>query len=173
MSIKTILLLAALSTIYLPIGSANANPSSCKAAAITPLEKKAVKVLQDMYGLQAKMNIISKNLDELNHQRRAGYNAYDSNSVNRYNEIINKYNNTVRQKNTASNEYNQLKNLFNATINQISPSTNIGFTSCLNVAVLGLEVNTTKINVDATGLNIDSTSIETENLRRRIENVRY
>ena len=129
---KSKLLLCSLAILasVMPIKLVSANPSSCKASAITASERKSVMILEDMYDLQTKMNLMDEDLDKINRKKNSGYDSYDADSVNRYNKLINKYNSIVEQKNVLSDKYNQLKDSFNAIVSESPSSSNISFVNC-------------------------------------------
>lgn len=155
------------------IRSVNANPSSCKASALTASERKSVEILEDMYDLQAQMNYLDKSLNKLNSKKGLGYDPYNADSVDHYNELIDEYNGIVNKKNVLSNKYNLLKDSFNAIVHEFPLSSNTIFVNCLNIAVLNIDVGTNSLNINSNSLSIDSMNIETENMIRNLENISY
>ena len=172
---KSKLLICGLVTLasVMPIRSVSANPSSCKASAITASERKSVEILEYMYSLQAKMNRIDKGLEKINRKKNSEYDSYDADSVDRYNELVDKYNSIVERKNLLSDKYNQSRDSFNAIVSESPSSSNFAFVNCLNMAVLNIDVSTTSLNVNSTSLNIDSLNNSTENMMRNLENLHY
>jgi chemotaxis protein histidine kinase CheA len=158
----------------------SANPNLCYNSAITPSERKAVEILEDMHYVQSEIKITGETLNKLNQQRNQGYDQYSPDSVSKYNNLVNKYNKVVIHSNKLSEQYNQMKNSYNSLLNQISPSENIVFTTCLNSQILNIETNTTSLNVDSLNIRTDNLIIDTGNLRRNtddlqknINNLRY
>ena len=150
----------------------NANPDLCYNSAFTASEIEAVEILEDMYYIQSEIEATGESLHILNQQRRKGYNRYDSDSVYNYNQIINEYNDFISYKNKLSDEYNWLQESYNLLANQISPSTNIAFTTCLNSQILGLETNVMSLNIDSLNISTDDLQINTEQLRTNTVNLR-
>ena len=173
MSTKLFSLGVAILVSLIPIKSVNANPTSCKASATTVSERKSVIILEDMYALQAQMNVIDDNLDELNSKQSLGYDSYDANSVNKYNDLINDYNDVLDKKNILSYKFNSLRDSFNAIISKTPPSPNILFVNCLNIAVMGIDINTSGLNLNSSTLDIKSMNVETENMMRNLNNLNY
>ena len=173
MSIKLLPLGIAILASLVSIKSVNANPSSCKASAITASDRKSVKILEKMYDLQAQMNVLDEDLNKLNSQQSLGYDPYDANSVDSYNKLINEYNNTVDFKNILSNKFNSLKDSFNAIVAQSPSSPNTSFVNCLNMAVLNIDTSTNSLNINSTSLSIKSMNLETENMMRNLNNLDY
>lgn len=163
----------AILALLISVKSANANPRSCKASAITSSEKKSVIILDKMYDLQIEMSAIDKKLDKLNIKQSLGYNSYDTNSVNRYNELINSYNSVTREKNILSDEFNTLRASFNKIVAQSSVSSNVLFVNCLNTAVMGIDLHTNSLNLNSSSLSIKSMNLEAENMMRNLNNLNY
>jgi len=149
-----------MSALIISIVPANAEPNSCKSSAITPAEREAVSIMQNMYSVQLSLEKVGVSLDKLNRQKNVGYDSSDAASVNRYNELVDKYNNVVKERNKLSDQYNQLKDSFNALNPKISPSYNYTFITCISSEISVLNTNTASINTD--GLNR-----EVENLQLR------
>ena len=166
--LKTTILL----TLLIPIKSVNAEPNSCRASAITAQELESVDTLQEMYYLQSEIKDEGEILDELNYKKSQGYDSYDVNSVNEYNNLIAQYNDTIYYKNDLGEEYNQLKDIFNAQVKEISPSTNTSFVMCLNNAMLRVETKTTTLNIDGLKTSTENLRINTDNLINNTNNLR-
>lgn len=137
-----------MSALIISIMPAIAEPNSCKNSAITPAEREAVSIMQNMYSIQLNLEKVGVSLDELSHQKSAGYDSSNTASVNYYNDLVAKYNDVVKERNQLSDQYNQLKDSFNALTPKISPSKNYVFITCLNGELSLLEANTASINAD-------------------------
>jgi hypothetical protein len=145
-------------TLMISMMPVNAVSSSCQNSAITFKEKESVDVPQNMYSIQSKLEIYSKNLNQLNSQKNSYSNSRDTSSVSQYNNLVNEYNKNVNESNELSKQDENKRDSYNTIINYLSPSTNIVLMNCLNSELLSLEINTT-------GLNIDNLNIETDNWR--------
>lgn len=163
---KLISLSIALLTVFLPFTPVKAEPNLCKLSAITFKEKEAVDILQEIYLLQLEMKSKQQNIDKINERIIEYPNRSDSNAVALHNSLVEKYNSIVREKNQLSNRHNELKDSYNALLHDISPSSNLAFTNCLNSELLDINTNTTRLNIDSLNTRID-------NLRNNIESLQY
>lgn len=146
----------AISALIISTLPANAEPNSCKNSAITPAEREAVSIMQNMYSVQLKLEKVGVSLDELSHQKSAGYDSSDTASVSHYNDLVAKYNGVVKERNQLSDRYNQLKDSFNALTPEISPSSNHIFITCINSEISVLDTNTVSINTDDLSRDIEN-----------------
>ncbi|MBE9019036.1 hypothetical protein IQ272_23375 [Chroococcidiopsidales cyanobacterium LEGE 13417] len=56
-----------MSALIISIMPAIAEPNSCKNSAITPAEREAVSIMQNMYSIQLNLEKVGVSLDELSH----------------------------------------------------------------------------------------------------------
>lgn len=145
-----------ISALIISVMPANAEPNSCKNSAITPAEREAVSIMQDMYSVQLNLEKVGVSLDKLNRQRNVGYDSSDAASVNHYNDLVAKYNDVVKERNKLSDQYNQLKNSFNALNPKISPSYNYTFITCISSEISVLNTNIASINTDDLNREVES-----------------
>lgn len=155
-SLETIAMLKRLASVGLTIyvvlvfaSSVKAEPLSCAGYAVTNPERQLVEVLQTMNAVKFEMVTIDKQLKKLRSQMDGEYNSSSSESVNRYNLLVDDFNSLVLQRNQLKDKYSSLMNSFNSLVNVTPPSRNTSFVLCMNSEVVATDASTVKLNTDS------------------------
>lgn len=129
--------------------SVKAEPVSCAGYAVTNPERQLVEVLQAVNAVKSKMATIDKQLKKLRNQMDGGYDYSSSESVNRYNLLVNDFNRLVLQRNQLKDTHNSLRVSFNSLVKVTSPSRNTSFVLCMNSKVAATDASTVKLNANS------------------------
>ncbi|BAZ46546.1 hypothetical protein NIES4102_35820 [Chondrocystis sp. NIES-4102] len=145
--------------------SVNAKPMSCSQSAITPLEKETVKIITDMQNVHTQIETTTATLNKINQQKiQINYKSNEQN-LDKYNKLVDEYNKVVEVSNKLSEEYNKLRDSYNALVNKSPISSNIAFTTCINIQVSSLNVATNSHKIDSLTLGIDILEQSINNLK--------
>lgn len=112
--------------------SVKAKPLSCAGYAVTNPERQLVEVLQAMNAVKTEIVTIDKQLKELRSQMDRGYDSSSSESVNRYNLLLDGFNSFVLQINQLKDKHSSLRDSLNSLVNVTLPSINTSFVFCMN-----------------------------------------